>query len=123
MIIRGSIPLVFLTTALIGTFTLATGLVISSRIRSSATLTFLEIAMTFPLLYLAGVWSAPLMLDPTGKFIALSLPWTYGNDALRRIMFLGLGLNSPSVSGDLLILLASTLILLPVALVLSKRTM
>ncbi|HKM76368.1 MAG TPA: ABC transporter permease, partial [Candidatus Bathyarchaeia archaeon] len=123
MIIRGSIPLVFLTTALIGTFTLATGLVISSRIRSSATLTFLEIAMTFPLLYLAGVWSAPLMLDPTGKFISLSLPWTYGNDALRRIMFLGLGLNSPSVSGDLLILLASTLILLPVALVLSKRTM
>jgi len=123
MIIRGSIPLVFLTTALIGTFTLAAGLVISSRIRSSATLTFLEIAMTFPLLYLAGVWSAPLMLDPTGKLISLSLPWTYGNDALRRIMFLGLGLNSPSVSGDLLILLTSTLILLPLALLLSKRTM
>jgi len=123
MIIRGSIPLIFLTTALIATFTLSTGLVISSRIKSSATLTFLEIAMTFPLLYLAGVWSAPLMLDPTGKLISLSLPWTYGNDALRRIMFLGLGLNSPSVSGDLFILLTSTLILLPVALVLSKRTM
>jgi ABC-2 type transport system permease protein len=122
MMIRGSIPLIFLTTALIGTFNLAAGLVISSRIRSSATLTFLEIAMTFPLLYLAGVWSAPLMLDPTGKLISLSLPWSYGNDALRRIMFLGLGLNSPSVSGDLFILFASTLILLPVALALSKRT-
>jgi len=50
------------------------------------------------------------------------LPWTYGNDALRRIMYLGLGLNS-AVLGDLLILLVSSLVLMPVALMLSKRTM
>ena len=123
MAIRGNLLLIFLTTTLIGMFTLATGLVISSRIRSLATLTFIEITMTFPLLYLGGVWSAPLMLDPTGRLISLSLPWTYGNDALRRIMFLGLGINSPSVSGDLFVLLAGIFTLVPIALILSKRTM
>jgi hypothetical protein len=36
-------------------------------------------------------------------------------------MYLGLGLNA--VAGDLLILLISSLVLMPIALILSKRTM
>jgi len=121
LVIRGSLVLIFFTTILIAVFTLSVGLTISARIRGSATLTVLEIAMTFPLFTLAGTTNSPLLLAPGGTAIANSLPWTYGNDALRRLIYLGSGLNA--VAGDLAILIISSLILLPIAILLSKRTM
>ena len=121
LVIRGSLILIFLTTILIAMFTLSLGLTISARIRGSATLTVIEIDMTFPLFTLAGTFNSPLLLAPGGRAIADSLPWSYGNDALRRLIYLGAGLNV--VAGDLLILLASSLVLLPIAILLSKRTM
>jgi ABC-2 type transport system permease protein len=121
LVIRGSLILIFLTTILIAVFTLSLGLMMSTRIRSSATLTVLEIAMTFPLFTLAGTFNSPLLLAPGGRAIADSLPWTYGNDALSRLIYLGAGLNA--VAGDLLILFVSSLILMPIAILLSKRTM
>jgi len=121
LVIRGSLILIFLTTILIAVFTLSLGLTMSTRIRGSATLTVLEIAMTFPLFTLAGTTNSPLLLAPGGKAIANSLPWTYGNDALRRLIYLGAGLNA--IAGDLVILLVSSLILMPIAISLSKRTM
>jgi len=121
LVIHGSLILIFLTTILIAVFTLSLGLTISARIRGSATLTVLEIAMTFPLFTLAGTTNSPLLLAPGGRAIADSLPWTYGNDALRRLIYLGAGLNA--VAGDLTILFVSSLILLPIAILLSKRTM
>lgn len=121
LVIRGSLILIFLTTILIAIFTLSLGLVISTRIRGSATLTVLEIAMTFPLFSLAGTTNSPLLLAPGGRAIADSLPWTYGNDALRRLIYLGAGLNA--VAGDIVILFVSSLILLPIAILMSKRTM
>ena len=119
--VHGNLFLIFLTTTLIAIFTLSLGLAISTRIRSSSTLTVLEIAMTFPLFSLAGTTDSPLLLAPGGRAIANSLPWTYGNDALRRIMYLGLGFNV--VIGDLIILFVSSFVLLPIAIILSKRTM
>jgi len=121
LVIRGSLILIFLTTILIAVFTLSLGLSMSARIRGSATLTVLEIAMTFPLFTLAGTFNSPLLLASGGRAIADSLPWTYGNDALRRLIYLGAGLNA--VAGDLLILFVSSLILMPIAILLSKRTM
>lgn len=121
LVIRGSLILIFLTTILIAVFTLSLGLTLSARIRGSATLTVLEIAMTFPLFTLAGTTNSPLMLAPGGRAIAYSLPWSYGSDALRRLIYLGAGLNA--IWGDLLILLISSLVLMPIAIVLSKRTM
>jgi len=49
------------------------------------------------------------------------LPWTYGNDAIRRVIYLGVGLDAISI--DLLVLLLGSLVLLPIATLLSKRTM
>jgi len=121
LVIRGNLILIFLTTILIAVFTLSLGLTMSTRIRGSATLTVLEIAMTFPLFTLAGTTNSPLLLAPGGRAIADSLPWTYGNDALRRLIYLGAGLNA--IWGDLHILFVSSLILVPIAISLSKRTM
>lgn len=120
LVIRGSILLVLVTTSSIAAFTLSLGLVMSSRIRSSSTLTVLEIAVTFPLFQLAGSTQSRQLLAEGGRAISSSLPWTYGNEALIKIIYLGLGLDA--VASDLLILLASSLVMLPVALVLSKRT-
>ena len=121
LVVHGNLLLVYVTTALIAMFTLSIGLVMSSRIRSSSTLTVLEIALTFPLFQLAGTTQSPELLAPEGRAIARALPWTYGNEALRRIIYLGLGFDA--VAGDLLILLVSSLIMLPIAIMLSKRTM
>ncbi len=121
LVVRGNVILVYLTTSLIAIFTLAVGLVMSTRIRSSATLTVLEIAITFPLFNLAGTTQSPELLAAGGKAIARALPWTYGNEALRRVIYLGLGFDA--IAFDLLILLISSLVLLPVATILAKRTM
>jgi ABC-2 type transport system permease protein len=121
LVIRGNILLIYLTTSLIAVFTLSLGLVLSARIRGSSTLTVLEIALTFPLFSLAGVFQSPELLASGGRAIARLLPWTYGNEALRRVIYLGLGLNA--IIGDLLILFVSSLVMLPIAIMLSKRTM
>lgn len=121
LVVHGNVLLVYLTTILIAVFTLSFGLVFSSRIRSSSTLTVLEIAMTFPLFGLAGVTQSPELLASGGRAISLSLPWTYGNEALRRVIYLGLGFNA--IVGDLSVLFLSSMILLPIAVALSKRTM
>ena len=119
--IRGNLLLIYLITSLIAIFTLSVGLAASSRIRSSSTLTILEIAMTFPLFQMTGAFQAPELLASGGRAMARALPWTYGNEALRRIIYLGLGLDA--ISGDLLVLSLSSIILLPIATMLSKRTM
>ncbi len=120
LVIRGNIVLIYLITTLIAVFTMSLGLLLSTRIRSSSTLTILEIAITFPLFQLSGAVQSPELLASGGRAIALMLPWTYGNDALRRIIYLGVGLDA--VAGNILILLVSSLVLLPIATLLSKRT-
>ena len=120
-IVRGSILLVYLTTTLIAIFTLSVGLVLSSRIRSSSTLTILEIAVTFPLFQLSGAFSSPVMLAPEGRALSFSLPWTWGNDAIRRVVYLGVGFDA--IALNIAILLISSIILLPIATLLAKRTM
>lgn len=121
LVIHGNLLLIYVTTSLIAVFTLAVGLLISSRVRSSATLTILEIAMTFPLLQLAGIPRSTELLTSGGRTFARILPWTYGTEALRRIIYLGLGFDAVAV--DLFVLFLSIAILLPIATVLFKRTM
>lgn len=121
LVMRGSILLVYLTTSLIGIFTLSVGLVASSRIRSSTTLTVFEIALAFPLFFFTGATRSPQLLASGARAITRILPWAYGNEALRRVIYLGLGFDA--IAADLAILFLSGIVLLPVATVLSKRTM
>ena len=120
LVIEGSILLVYLITTLMAIFTMSLGLVLSTRIRSSSTLTILEIAITFPLFQLSGAVQAPELLASGGRAIARSLPWTWGNDALRRVIYLGVGLDAVAI--NILVLLVTILALLPIAVLLSKRT-
>jgi len=120
LVIRGSILLVYLTTSLIAIFTMSLGLLISTKVRRSSTLTFLEIAITFPLFQLSGAVQSPEMLAAGGRAVAQMLPWTYGNDALRRLIYLGVGFDA--IAANILILALSSLVLLPIATLLSKRT-
>jgi ABC-2 type transport system permease protein len=120
LVVRGNVFFVYLTTTLIAVFTMSLGLLLSTKIRSSSTLTVLEIAITFPLFQLAGAIQAPELLASGGRAIAQILPWTYGNDALRRVIYLGVGLNA--IATDLVILFLSSLVLLPIATLVSKRT-
>jgi ABC-2 type transport system permease protein len=121
LVIRGSILLIYLVTSLMAIFTLSLGLVLSSRVRGSSTLTILEIAISFPLFQLTGAFESPELLASEGRALTRMLPWTYGNEALRRVIYLGLGLNAIGI--DVIILLASSVALLPVATLLSKRRM
>lgn len=120
LVIRGSMALVYLTTTLIAIFTMSLGLLLSTKVRSSSTLTVLEIAITFPFFQLSGAVQAPEMLAPGGRAIAWMLPWTYGNDALRRVIYLGVEFDAITV--NLLVLFVSSLVMLPIATLLSKRT-
>lgn len=117
---QGSLILTYVTTGLIGMFTVSVGLVLSTRIKSAATLTVLEIALTFPLFQLSGATQSPQLLASGGQNIALMLPWTYGNDALRRVIYLGLGLDAIFV--DLAVLFISSLLMLPLATLLFRRS-
>ncbi|MGA2238413.1 MAG: ABC transporter permease [Candidatus Bathyarchaeia archaeon] len=121
LVVRGNVLLVYLTTTLIAVFTMSLGLLLSTKIHSSSTLTILEIAITFPLFQLAGAVQAPELLASGGRAIAAILPWTYGNDALRRVIYLGVGFDA--IALDIMVLLLSSLVLLPIATLLSKRTM
>jgi ABC-2 type transport system permease protein len=121
LVIRGNVLLVYLTTTLIAVFTMSLGLLLSTKIHSSSTLTILEITITFPLFQLAGAVQAPELLASGGRAIAAMLPWTYGNDALRRVIYLGVGFDA--IALDFVVLLLSSLVLLPIATLLSKRTM
>lgn len=111
--VRGSTPLVYLTTTLIAVFTMSLGLLLSTKTQSSSTLTILEIAIIFPLFQFAGAAQAPELLASGGRAMARMLPWTYGNDALRRVIYLGVGFDAIAI--DLLIPLVSSLVLLQIA--------
>lgn len=118
--LRGNVLLIYVTTCLMAVFTLGIGLAFSSRIKSSAALTVLEIALTFPLLVLTGATMSPQTLASGGRAISMMLPWTYGNEALRRVIYLGLGWQA--VSQDLLVLALASMILIPLASALVKRS-
>jgi len=119
LVVRGRILLIYLTTTLMAVFTMSLGLLLSTKTQSSSTLTILEIAITFPLFQLAGAAQAPELLASGGRAMARMLPWTYGNDVLRRVIYLGVGFDAIAI--DLLIPLVSSLVLLQIA-TLSKQT-
>jgi len=117
----GNLALVYLVTVAVGVCTLALGFALSTKLRGETTITFVEIIATFPLLALTGVLFPIELMAEDGRRVAWMLPWTYGVDALRRVMSLGQGFLD--IARDLSVLLLATGIFMSLAVILFRRRM
>jgi len=115
----GNPLLIYLITSLIATTTIALGFAISTRPISGRSVVILEFALMVPLLFLTGVLRPLEMMPKATRWIAELIPYTYGNDALRRVILLGQGFEFIWV--NLAILAAYSMLLFAVAAVILKR--
>lgn len=118
--IAGSLLLVFLIALLIDTTTVALGFAISSRAKSTRSVVIAQIAIMIPLIFLTGVLRPPETMPDYARGLVNALPYTYANDAFRRVVNLGQGLQF--ILGDIAVLLAATIILFTVAAIAMKRS-
>lgn len=117
--ILGNLALVYLVTVMIGICTLGLGFALSTKLRGETTITIVEIIATFPLFALTGALFPIETMAEDGQRMAWFLPWTYGVDALRRVISLGQGLFA--VGRDLSMLILATGLFMAVAVILFKR--
>ncbi len=117
--ILGNLGVVYVVTTLIGICTLALGFALSTKLRGEAMITIVEIIATFPLLALTGVLFPIELMTRDGQQVAWLLPWTYGVDALRRVISLGQGFFE--IGADLSMLLLATGVFMMFAIFLFKR--
>jgi ABC-2 type transport system permease protein len=118
--IAGSLLLVFLIALLIDTTTVALGFAISSRAKSTRSVVIAQIAIMIPLIFLTGVLRPPETMPDYARGLVNALPYTYANDAFRRVVNLGQGLQF--ILGDIAVLLAATIILFTIAAIAMKRS-
>jgi ABC-2 type transport system permease protein len=118
--IAGSLLLVFLIALLIDTTTVALGFAISSRAKSTRSVVIAQIAIMIPLIFLTGVLRPPEAMPEYARPLVNAIPYTYANDAFRRVVNLGQGLQF--ILGDIAVLLAATIILFAIAAILMKRS-
>lgn len=118
--IAGSLLLVFLIALLIDTTTVALGFAISSRAKSTRSVVIAQIAIMIPLIFLTGVLRPPEAMPEYARGLVNAIPYTYANDAFRRVVNLGQGIEF--ILGDIVILLTGTVILFIIAAVMMKRS-
>lgn len=118
--IAGSLFLVFLIALLIDTTTVALGFAISSRAKSTRSVVIAQIAIMIPLIFLTGVLRPPETMPAYARGFVNAIPYTYANDAFRRVVNLGQGIQF--IAGDILVLLAATIILFTIAALAMKRS-
>jgi ABC-2 type transport system permease protein len=118
--IEGSLVLVFLIALLIDTTTVALGFAISSRAKSTRSVVIAQIAIMIPLIFLTGVLRPPEAMPEYARGLVNAIPYTYANDAFRRVVNLGQGIQF--ILGDIAVLLAATIILFAIAATIMKRS-
>lgn len=118
--IAGSLLLVLLIALLIDTTTVALGFAISSRAKSTRSVVIAQIAIMIPLIFLTGVLRPPETMPDYARGLVNAIPYTYANDAFRRVVNLGQGIEF--ILGDIIILLGATVILFIVAAAMMKRS-
>ncbi|WXG43408.1 MAG: ABC transporter permease [Promethearchaeati archaeon SRVP18_Atabeyarchaeia-1] len=118
--ISGSLLLVFLIALLIDTTTVALGFAISSRAKNTRSVVIAQIAIMIPLIFLTGVLRPPEAMPDYARGLVNAIPYTYANDAFRRVVNLGQGIQF--ILGDMAVLLAATIILFAVAATMMKRS-
>jgi len=118
--IVGSLLLVFLIALLIDTTTVALGFAISSRAKSTRSVVIAQIAIMIPLIFLTGVLRPPEAMPEYARGLVNVIPYTYANDAFRRVVNLGQGIEF--IMNDIIVLLGATVILFIIAAVMMKRS-
>lgn len=121
VVIQGSIALV-LGLLLLGVFSLVgLGILITSFTSTEETATMIMMTLTFPMMFLSGVFFPIQQMPGFMQVIAQFLPLTYAVSALRRVVVLGVGVSA--ISTDIIILFGFGVVLLAVALAAFERAM
>lgn len=119
--IQGSIALV-LGLLLLTVFSIVgLGILITSFTSTEETATMIMMTLTFPMMFLSGVFFPIQQMPQFMQVIAQFLPLTYAVSALRRVVVLGVGVQA--ISTDIIILFGFGVILLSVALLAFERAM
>jgi ABC-2 type transport system permease protein len=121
VVVQGSIALV-LGLLLLSVFSLVgLGILITSFASTEETATMIMMTLTFPMMFLSGVFFPLQQMPQFMQVIAQFLPLTYAVSALRRVVVLGAGI--PAISTDIIILFGFGIVLLSVALFSFERAM
>ena len=121
VVVQGSIALI-LGILLLGVFSLVgLGVLITSFTSTEETATMIMMTLTFPMMFLSGVFFPISQMPQFMQVIAQFLPLTYTISALRQVVVLGVGV--PAISRDIVILFGFGIILLSAALVAFEHAM
>jgi ABC-2 type transport system permease protein len=121
VVVQGSIMLV-LGLLLLSVFSLVgLGILITSFASTEETATMIMMTLTFPMMFLSGVFFPLQQMPQFMQVIAQFLPLTYAVSALRRVVVLGAGV--PAISTDIIILFVFGIVLLSIALLAFERAM
>ncbi len=117
--IQGSIPLVALLLFL-GVFSfIGLGILISAIAAEQETAMMVMMTLTFPMIFLSGVFFPIEQMPGFMQVISKILPLTYAIEALRKVIILGAGISS--LGKELIILITFGAITLAIAVPAFKR--
>lgn len=117
--IHGSIPLVALLLFL-GVFSfIGLGILISAIAAEQETAMMIMMTLTFPMIFLSGVFFPVEQMPGFMQVISKILPLTYTIEALRKVIILGAGISS--LGKELIILVTFGTITLAIAVPVFKR--
>jgi ABC-2 type transport system permease protein len=121
VVVQGSIALI-LGILLLGVFSLVgLGILITSFTSTEETATMIMMTLTFPMMFLSGVFFPISQMPQFMQVIAQFLPLTYAISALRQVVVLGVGVQA--ISRDIFILFGFGIVLLSAALLAFERAM
>jgi ABC-2 type transport system permease protein len=119
--IQGDLVLVMLTLFL-GVYSfVGLGIALTSIAEDEETAAMIMMTLTFPMIFLSGVFFPIQMMPDFMQTISHWLPFTYAVDAMRRIMIFGVGLTD--VATDMAILIAFGTVMLIVAIPAFEKAM
>jgi ABC-2 type transport system permease protein len=119
--IQGSILLV-IGLLLLNVFSfVGLGVALTSLAKDQETAVMMMMTVTFPMMFLSGVFFPVKMMPGFMQTISNFLPLTYASDALRKVMVLGAGV--PQIATDLIVLIAFGVVMLAIAVPLFRRMM
>ncbi len=115
---HGSYLLLFFIFALGSMNLISLGLIIAARVRSEELAGGLLNLLSWPMMFISGVWFSLENAAPWVKKLALIFPLTHVTDAARKVMIEGLGINA--ILPEITYLSVSTLVFLLIGSLLFK---